>query len=79
MVVLILEDSKKDFVYLFRIKKLAEIHNFDVEFIIPAILNLQDGKCPYSTVSVIKRNNKLFFTTIFGYNTIKITILLLGT
>ena len=47
MVVLILEDSKKDFVYLYRVKKLAEIHNFDVEFITPEILNLKDGKCPY--------------------------------
>jgi len=46
-VVLILEDSKKDFVYLYRVKKLAEKHNFDVEFITPEILNLKDGKCPY--------------------------------
>ncbi len=46
-VVLILEDSKKEFVYYDRVKKLSEIHNFDVEFITPEILNLKGGKCPY--------------------------------
>ena len=47
-VVLILENSKKDFIYYYRVKKLSEKYNFDAEFITPEILNLKDGKCPYA-------------------------------
>lgn len=48
MVVLILEKPKQQMVYYNRVKELGKIHNFDVEYITPAILNLdKDGKCPY--------------------------------
>ncbi len=48
MVVLILEDPQKEMVYFNRVKELGKIHNFDVEYVTPAILNLdKDGKCPY--------------------------------
>jgi len=47
MVVLILEDPKNEMVYYQRVKKLGEIHNFDVEYVTPAILNIKNGKCPY--------------------------------
>lgn len=32
-------------VYYNRVKKVAEFHNLDVEYITPSILNLKDGKC----------------------------------
>lgn len=47
MVVLILEDPKKDMVYYNRVKKLAKIHNFDTEYVTPEFLHIKDGKCPY--------------------------------
>lgn len=48
MVVLILEDPKKEMVYYERVKKLGKIHNFDVEYVTPKILNLdKNGHCPY--------------------------------
>lgn len=47
MVVLILEEPEKEMVYYNRVKKLGEIHNFDVEYITPDILNIKDGNCPY--------------------------------
>lgn len=49
MVVLILEDPQKEMVYFNRVKELGKIHNFDVEYVTPDILNLdKDGKCPYT-------------------------------
>jgi hypothetical protein len=47
MVVLILENPKKEKVYFNRVKKLSKIHNFDVEYVTPIILNIKDGHCPY--------------------------------
>ena len=47
MVVLILENPQKEMVYFNRVKKLAEAHNLDAEYVTPAILNIKDGKCPY--------------------------------
>ena len=48
MVVLILENPKKEIVYFHRVRELAKIHNFDVEYVTPAILNIgKNGKCPY--------------------------------
>ena len=47
MVVLILEEPEKEMVYYNRVKKIGKIHNFDVEYVTPKILNLQDGECPY--------------------------------
>ncbi len=46
-VVLILENPTKEMVYFYRVKSLAAIHNFDVEYITPEILNIKNGKCPY--------------------------------
>ena len=47
MVVLILEDPKTQMVYFNRVKKLAVYHNLDVEYVIPSILNIKNGMCPY--------------------------------
>lgn len=46
-VVLILENPKQEKVYYYRVKKLGEIHGFDVEYITPEILNLKNGVCSY--------------------------------
>ncbi|MGN0017680.1 MAG: hypothetical protein ACI37S_01425 [Candidatus Gastranaerophilaceae bacterium] len=46
-VVLILENPEKEMVYFKRIKKLASLHNFDVEYITPEILNIKDDCYPY--------------------------------
>ena len=48
MVVLILEDPKREMVYYNMVKRLGKIHNFDVEYVTPDILNIKDGKCPYA-------------------------------
>ena len=48
MVVLILENPKTEMVYYNRVKRLGKIHNFDVEYITPTILNIKNGKCPYA-------------------------------
>ncbi|MBQ9688488.1 hypothetical protein IJV79_02500 [bacterium] len=47
MVVLILENPKKEMVYFCRVQALAKIYNFDVEYVTQDILNLKKGKCPY--------------------------------
>ena len=47
-VVLILENPKKQMVYYNRINRLAQIHDFDAEYITPDILVLNNGKCPYN-------------------------------
>lgn len=48
MVVLILEYPKKEMVYFYRVKALGKIHNFDVEYVTPVILNIsKNGRCPY--------------------------------
>jgi hypothetical protein len=44
-VVLILEDPQKQMVYYKRVKALALKHNFDVEYVTPAILHLKNGHC----------------------------------
>ena len=46
-VVLILEKPKKEMVYFNRVKELGKIHNFEVEYVTPEILHLNNGKCPY--------------------------------
>ena len=56
-VVLILEKPKQQMVYFTRVQELGKIHNFDVEFVTPAILNLQNGKCPYSDCKCNKKYN----------------------
>ncbi len=39
MVVLILENPKLEMVYYYRVKKLSELYNFDVEYVTPEIFN----------------------------------------
>ena len=56
-VVLILEKPKKQMVYFTRVQELGKIHNFDVEFVTPAILNIKNGKCPYSDCKCNKKYN----------------------
>ena len=47
-VVLILENPEKEMVYFKRVEDLANIYNFDVEYVTPKILDLnKDKKCPY--------------------------------
>ena len=46
-VVLILEKPQLQMVYYNRIKKLADVYNFEVEYITPDILNLKNDKCSY--------------------------------
>ena len=46
-VVLILENPQKQIIYFYRVKKIGEKYNFDVEYITPDILNLKNDKCPY--------------------------------
>ena len=41
MVVLILENPRREKVYYKRVKRLSKIHNFDVEYITPKIFNKQ--------------------------------------
>ena len=46
-VVLILENPEKQMTYFKRVEELSKLHNFDVEYVTPNILNLQNGKCSY--------------------------------
>ena len=46
-VVLILEKPKRQMVYFRRVEALGKIHNFDVEYVTPEILNIKNGRCPY--------------------------------
>ena len=57
-VVLILENPKTEKVYYKRVKKLGEIHDFDVEYVTPEILNLKDGLCPYEDCKCHKKKPK---------------------
>ena len=54
-VMLILENSAKQMVYYNRVCDLGKIHNFDVEYITPEILNIKNGKCPYSDCKCNKK------------------------
>lgn len=47
MVILIIEEPKKEMVYYSRVKKLGKIHNFDVEYVTTEILNIKNRKCVY--------------------------------
>ena len=56
-VILILEDPKEEMVYYYRVKKLGEIHNFDVEYVTPEILDLKDGKCQFKDCRCHKKHH----------------------
>ena len=58
-VILILENPKKQIYYYKRVQALGVIHNFDVEYVTPEILNLKNGKCLYKDCKCkrIKNNN----------------------
>ena len=56
-VVLILEHPKKEMKYYERVKRLSEIYDFDVEYITPEILNIQNGLCPYEDCKCHKNQN----------------------
>ena len=58
MVVLILENPKKEMVYFKRVLELGKIHNFDVEYVTPQILNLENGMCPYIDCKCHRRSKK---------------------
>ncbi len=45
MVVLIVENEKKDQCYINRIKPLSELYNFDLEIITPSDISDSSGKC----------------------------------
>ena len=47
-IVLILEKPRKQMLYYYRVKNLADIYKFEVEFITPEILNPNNNRCPYS-------------------------------
>ena len=55
-VVLILEEPKKEMVYFNRVKKLSEIHNFDIEYITQDILCTKENKCPYDDCKCRRKN-----------------------
>ena len=58
-VVLILENPTKEMVYFNRVKKLADIYHFDVEYITPKILNLNtNGECSNQTCKCHKYKKK---------------------
>ena len=60
-VVLILEKPKKQMVYYWRVFELGKLHDFDVEYVTPAILQLKNGKCSYIDCKCnrkLKKSNK---------------------
>lgn len=57
-VILILENPEKQMCYFERVQNLGKIHNFDVEFVTPEILNIQDGKCQYKNCKCHKIKTK---------------------
>ena len=58
MVVLILEEPEREMVYYNRVKKISCIHNFDVEYVTPEILNIKDGKCSYKDCKCNRKDKK---------------------
>ncbi|MBR1680491.1 hypothetical protein IJ707_01725 [bacterium] len=59
-VVLILEHPQQEMVYYNRVKALADIYNFDAEYITPDILCLKkDGTCPYINCKCNKKKQKI--------------------
>lgn len=58
MVVLILENPEKQLCYFERVQNLGRIGNFDVEYVTPEILNIQDAKCQYKDCKCHKTKKK---------------------
>lgn len=56
-VVLILEKPEKEFCYYNRVKTLSKIHDFEVEYITPQILNIKNGKCKYKDCKCNRKTN----------------------
>ena len=55
-VVLIIEYPEKQMVYLNRVKALSRVHGFDVDYVTPDILCLdQNGRCKYKTCKCHKQ------------------------
>ena len=57
-VVLILEKPEEEMKYFKRVEALGKIHNFDVEYVTPEILNLKDDKCPYEDCKCHRKKAK---------------------
>lgn len=60
-VILILEKPKKQMIYYWRVFELGKLHDFDVEYITPEILQLKNGKCSYIDCKCnrkLKKSNK---------------------
>ena len=58
-VILIIENHKKDFIYYNRVKDLSKIHDFDIEYVTPAILDLDCyNRCKYKDCRCNKCNKK---------------------
>ncbi|MBQ2644090.1 hypothetical protein IJG14_00775 [bacterium] len=57
-VILILENPEKQMCYFERVQNLGKIHNFDVEYVTPEILNIQNGKCQYKDCKCHKIKKK---------------------
>jgi len=68
-VILILENHEKQMCYFERVQNLGKIHNFDVEYVTPEILNIQDGKCQYKDCKChkIKKKKHKFLNRIKYY------------
>lgn len=61
MVVLILENPDKQMCYFERVQNLGKIHNFDVEYVTPEILNIENGKCQFEDCKCHKKKHKFNF------------------
>lgn len=58
-VVLIIENPQKDFIYYNRVKALSKIHDFDIEYVTPTILDLNcKNRCKYKDCRCNNQNKK---------------------
>lgn len=55
MVVLILENPEKEYVYYERVANLGKIHKFDVEYVTLKSLNAKNGLCPFKDCKCHKK------------------------
>ncbi|MCQ2753574.1 MAG: hypothetical protein MJ231_00835 [bacterium] len=65
MVVLILENPEAEMIYFNRIKELAKIHSFDVEYVTPEILHIVNGKCEYADCKCHRNKAFSFIRKLF--------------